>query len=79
MYQYYPDIDKEWMALAICQYEDILSFAAEIAGIAHQRDSFSGDSMNEKRAHIIEMLRRSSEQEELALSYIKRAAEHIQK
>lgn len=74
-----PDINKEWMELAIRQYEDILSFAMEIASIAHQQDSFSRDSLNERRAHIIEMLRRSSEQEELALSYLKRAAEHIRK
>lgn len=74
-----PDVNKEWMELAIRQYEDILSFAMEIASIAHQQDSFSRDSLNERRAHIIEMLRRSSEQEELALSYLKRAAEHIRK
>ncbi len=62
------------MTLAINQYNDILSFAGEIATIAHQRDSFSKDSLKEKRNHIIEMLRRSREQEELALSYIQRAA-----
>ena len=74
-----PDINKEWMDLAIRQYEDILSFAMEIAAIAHRQDSFSRDSLNERRVHIIEMLRRSGEQEELALSYLKRAAEHIRK
>ncbi len=68
-----PDIDKELMTLAISQYNDILSFAGEIATIAHQRDSFSKDSLKEKRNHIIEMLRRSREQEELALSYIQKA------
>ena len=74
-----PNINKEWMDLAIRQYEDILSFAMEIAAIAHRQDSFSRDSLNERRVHIIEMLRRSGEQEELALSYLKRAAEHIRK
>lgn len=51
----------------------------EIAAIAHQQNSFSRDSLNERRVHIIEMLRRSGEQEELALSYLKRAAEYIRK
>ena len=73
-----PNIDKELMALAISQYNDIVSLATEIATIAHQRDSFPNDSLKEKRNHIIEMLRRSSEQEKLALSYIQRAAEAIQ-
>lgn len=72
-----PDIDKELMALAISQYNDIVSFAAEIAAIAHQRDSFPKESLKEKRNHIIEMLRRSSEQEELALSYIQKAAANM--
>ena len=74
-----PLIDKEWMALAIRQYEDILSIAMEIAAIAHQQDSFSISSLKEKRSHVIDMLRRSSEQEKLALSYIQKAAEQIQK
>lgn len=74
-----PGIDKELMALAISQYDDILSSAAEIASIAHQRDSFSKDSLPEKRACMIEMLRRSCEQEELALSYLQRVSEQIQK
>lgn len=39
----------------------------------HQRDSFPKDSLKEKRNHIIEMLRRSSEQEELALYYIQKS------
>ena len=74
-----PDINKEMMALAISQYDEILSFATEIATIAHQRNSFPRDSLREKRNQIIEMLRRSSEQEELALSYMQRAVEDIQK
>lgn len=53
------------MALAISQYKDIISFAADIAAIAHQRDSFPKDSLKEKRNQIMEMLRRSREQEEL--------------
>ncbi len=72
-----PDIDKELMTLAISQYNDIISLATEIATIAHQRDSFPKDSLKEKRNYIIEMLRRSSEQEELALSYIQRALASI--
>lgn len=73
-----PGINKEMMALAISQYDEILSFAMEIAMIAHQRNSFPRDFLHEKRNQIIEMLRRSREQEELALSYIQRAAEAIQ-
>lgn len=68
-----PQIDKELMALAISQYKDIISFAADIAAIAHQRDSFPKDSLKEKRNQIMEMLRRSREQEELALNYIQKA------
>lgn len=66
------DIDMEWMTLAINQYDEILSFATEIATIAHQRDSFTKDVLKEKRNQIIEMLRRSSELEALALSYLQR-------
>ena len=67
------------MTLAINQYNDIIASATEIATIAHQRDSFPKDSLKEKRSHIIEMLRRSSEQEELALNYIQKAAAYILK
>ncbi len=74
-----PDIDKELMSLAVSQYQDIVSYAAEIATIAHLRNSFSRDVMKEKRNHIIEMLRRSSEQEALALSYIEKAVANIRK
>lgn len=69
-----PSIDKDLMTLAINQYNDIISSAAEIATIAHQRGSFSKDSLKGKRNHIIEMLRRSCEQEELALYYLRKAA-----
>ncbi len=69
-----PGIDKELMTLALNQYNDIIASAAEIATIAHQRDSFPRDALKEKRNHIIEMLRRTSEQEELALHYIQKAA-----
>lgn len=72
-----PDIDKEFMAMAIRQYDEIISFAEEIATIAHQRESFTKDCLKEKRNHIIEMLRRSKELEELALSYIQKASENI--
>ena len=74
-----PDIDKELMTLAINQYNDIITSATEIATITHTQDSFPKDSLKEKRNHIIEILRRSSEQEELALSYIQKAAENIRK
>lgn len=69
-----PGIDKEFMTLAVSQYQDVVSFATEIATIAHQRDSFPKEALKEKRNHIIEMLRRSSEQEELAINYIQKAA-----
>lgn len=61
------------MTLVINQYDDIISSAAEIATIAHQRDSFPKDSLKEKRNNIIEMLRRSCEQKELALCYLQKA------
>lgn len=68
-----PGIDKELMTLAINQYHDIISSATEIATIAHERNSYAKDSLKEKRNHLIEMLRRSREQEELALSYLEKA------
>lgn len=74
-----PGIDKESMTLAVNQYNDIVSFATEIATIAHQRDSLPKDSLKEKRNDIIEMLRRSSEQEELALKCIQKAVAYIQR
>lgn len=73
-----PNIDKEFMAMAISQYGEIISFATEIATIANQRDSFTKESLKEKRNQIIEMLRRSSELEELALSYIQKALVNVQ-
>lgn len=74
-----PGMDKDLMTLAINQYNDIITAATEIATITHTQDSFPGDSLNEKRNRIIEMLRRSSEQEELALSYIQKAVANIRK
>lgn len=74
-----PGIDKELMTLAINQYNDIISSATEIATITHTQGSFSKDSLKEKRSQIIELLRRSSEQEELALSYLQKATENIRK
>ena len=73
-----PDIDKEFMAMAISQYNEIISFATEIATIAHQRESFTKDCLKEKRNYIIEMLRRSIGPEELALSYIQKALVNVQ-
>ena len=67
------------MTLAVNQYNNIISSATEIATIAHTQSSLPKGSLKEKRDHIIEMLRRSSEQEELALSYIQKAAANIQK
>jgi len=74
-----PGINKDVMTLAVNQYNDIISSATEIATIAHTQGSLPKDSLKEKRNYIIELLRRSSEQEELALSYIKKAAENIRK
>ena len=74
-----PDIDKEFMTMAISQYDEIISFATETATIAHQRESFTKDELKEKRNRIIEMLRRSSELEELALSYIQKALTKVPK
>lgn len=70
-------IDKGLMALAVNQYNEIVNFAGEIAGIAALTDSLSGDELKEKRNHIINMLRRSREQEELALSYIQKAIKTV--
>jgi len=44
----------------------------------HHRDALPKDSLKEKRNQMIEMLRRSSEQEEFALQYIQKAAASIQ-
>lgn len=74
-----PGIDKESMTLAINQYNDIVNSATEIATITHLRDSIPKHVLKEKRDHIIELLRISSEQEELALSYIQKAATNIRK
>lgn len=74
-----PDIDKGLMTLAVNQYNDIISAATEIATVSHLRDSFSKDELKEKKNHIIELLRRSCEQEELALSYLQKATENIRK
>lgn len=74
-----PDMDKELMTLAVNQYNDIVSSAAEITAVAHTQGSFSKDELKEKRNHIIELLRRSCEQEELAISYLQKAAENIRK
>lgn len=74
-----PGIDKELMTLAINQYNDIIASATEIATITHTQGSLPKDSLKEKREHIIELLRRSSELEELAISYIKKATANILK
>lgn len=74
-----PGIDKELMTLAINQYNDIIASSTEIATITHTQGSLPKDSLKEKRNQIIEILRRSSEQEELALSYIKKAMANIRK
>ncbi len=74
-----PGIDKELMTLAVNQYNDIVTSAIEIATIAHLQDSFPKEELKEKRNHIIELLRRSREQDELALSYIQKATANIKK
>lgn len=74
-----PGIDKEFMTLAINQYNEIIASATEIATIAHTQGSLPKDSLKEKRNQLIEMLRRSSEREELALSYLQKATENIRK
>ncbi len=72
-----PGLERERMLLAIAQYEDVLAFAAEIASIAHSRDSLPKSGLKEKRIQILDMLRRSSEQEALALRYIQQAVASI--
>ncbi len=71
-------IDKELMNLAIAQYNDIVTSATEIATIAHLQGTYPQEELEEKRNRIIEMLQKSSEQEELALSYIQKAFVNIQ-
>lgn len=71
------DIDKECMSLAVKHYDEIIAFAADIATIAHQRNSFPKEALKEKRNHIIERLRRSSELEEYALSYIQKSLVNV--
>ena len=73
-----PGIDKELMNLAIAQYNDIVTSATEIATIAHLQGTYPKEELEEKRNRIIEMLQKSSEQEELALSYIQKALVNIQ-
>ena len=73
-----PGIDKELMNLAIAQYNDIVTSATEIATIAHLQGTYPKEVLEEKRNRIIEMLQKSSEQEELALSYIQKALVNIQ-
>lgn len=46
---------------------------ALFVSIAHERDSIEKSQLKEKRNYIIDMLRRSSEQESLVLSYIQKA------
>lgn len=72
-----PDIDKALMASAIRQYNEIMNFAGEIASIAQELDSLPKGELKDKRNYIINMLRRSREQEALALSYIQKAIEPI--
>ena len=73
-----PGTDKELMTLAIAQYNDIVTSATEIATIAHLQGTYPKEELEEKRNHIIEMPQKSSEQEELALSYIQKALVNIQ-
>lgn len=70
-------IDQGLIASAIKQYEEIMNFAGEIAGIANEMDSFKKDELKEKRKSIINMLQRSREMEELALSYLEKAVNKI--
>ena len=65
------------MASAIRQYNEIMNFAGEIASIAQELDSLPKGELKDKRNYIINMLRRSREQEALALSYIQKAIEPI--
>jgi hypothetical protein len=71
------NIDIGLMTSAINQYNEIMNFAGEIASIAHERESLKKDELKEKRNYIINMLRRSSEMESLALSYIEKAVKNI--
>lgn len=72
-----PGIDKEYLALAIKQYDEIISFAYEIMMITSQLSSVPKEALKEKRSHIIERLRRSRELEEYALAYIQKAMENL--
>ena len=74
-----PRIDKELMRLAVARYDDITAFAEKIATITHTQDSLPKETLKDKRTEIIDMLRRSCELEELALSYIQKAAANLQK
>ncbi|MDE7281924.1 MAG: hypothetical protein K2N36_09335, partial [Ruminiclostridium sp.] len=74
-----PRIDKELMSLAVARYDDIIAFAEKIATITHTQDSLPKETLKDKRTEIIDMLRRSCELEELALSYIQKAAANLQK
>jgi transcriptional regulator with XRE-family HTH domain len=70
-------VDQSLLASAIKQYDELMNFAGEIAGICHERNEINPDEMNDKRNYIINMLRRSKEIEGLALSYIQKAINNI--
>lgn len=70
-------IDKEYLALAVKQYDEIISFAYEIMMIAAQLSTIPKEALKDKRSHIIERLRRSRELEEYALIYMQKALANL--
>lgn len=71
------DTSHDLMACAIKQYDEIVNFAKKIATIAGEGDCIEKAQVKGIRNCIINMLRRSYEQEALALSYIQKAFQKL--
>lgn len=74
-----PGIDKELMTRTTEHYNSIVTFAAEIATVSHLQDTFPKSELKGKREYIIDMLQKSREEEQLALSCLERAADSLRK
>ena len=74
-----PGIDKELMTRTTEHYNSIVTFATEIATVSHLQDTFPKSELKGKREYIIDMLQKSREEEQLALSCLERAADSLRK
>lgn len=67
-----PQIDKGQMCTAIRHYQEIISLAQELANIADKRESFSSQEQQAALTRSAEILRRSAELEELAITHLQK-------